>query len=72
MKRPITIYSSSTPLGHVVRFGTGSYQGAAMWNTITNLLRIVNAVFECYYCAMGDGTDGFYETADGELYQVMR
>lgn len=67
MTHQVTIYSSPTPLGHIVRSGSGSYQPrAAMWNTVTNLLRIVNAVIT----ALATSEDEYYITADDCLYIV--
>ena len=67
MTHQVTIYSSHTPLGHIVRSGTGTYQPrAAMWNTVTNLLRIVNAIIT----ALATSEEEYYITADDCYYIV--
>lgn len=64
MTQQVTIYSSPTPLGYIVRSGSGTYQQrAAMWNTVTNLLRIVMNIYLCL--ATSDGE--YLLTADDEL-----
>lgn len=69
MSKAVTIYSSPTPLGHIVRCGTGTYQQrAAMWNTVTNLLRIMNAIIT----ALGTAEDEYYITADDCLYILKK
>lgn len=66
MTNQVTIYSSPTPLGNIVRSGAGYYPRAAMWNTVTNLLRIVNAIVT----ALGTSQGEYYITADDTLYIV--
>lgn len=67
MTHQVTIYSSPTPLGHIVRSGTGTYQPrAAMWNTVTNLLRIVNTIIT----ALATSEEEYYITADDCYYIV--
>lgn len=67
MTHQVTIYSSPTPLGHIVRSGSGTYQQrAAMWNTVTNLLRIVHAIIT----ALGTAEEEYYITADDCYYIV--
>lgn len=69
MTHQVTIYSSPNPLGHIVRSGTGTYQQrAAMWNTVTNLLRIVKIILQCYYCK----DQQYYITSDGHYYIIKR
>lgn len=62
----VTIYSSQTPNGHIVRSGNGSYPNAAMWNTVTNLLRIMNAILT----ALATSEQEYYITADNRFYIV--
>lgn len=67
MTTQVTIYSSTTTSGHIVRCGSGTYQPrAAMWNTVTNLLRIMNAIIT----ALGTAEDEYYITSDDCYYIV--
>ena len=67
MTHQVTIYSSPTPLGYIVRSVSGTYQQrAAMWNTVTNLLRIVHAIVT----ALATSEEEYYITADDCYYIV--
>ena len=69
MTHQVTIYSSPTPLGHIVRSGSGTYQPrAAMWNTVTNLLRIMNLVD--YILCLATCDEEFLLTVDDEFLTI--
>lgn len=61
-----TVYLSSDSQTFNLRAFTGAIEHAAMWNTITNVLRMANVMLECYYCV----DDGYYIDSEGYYYRV--
>lgn len=39
-----------------------------MWNTVTNLIRLVKIILQCYYCS----DQQYYITSDGYYYIVKK
>ena len=66
MKNQVTIYSRRSAGGITIRSGSGYYESAAMWNTVTNLLRIAHAILTALATSEGE----YYITADGCYYIV--
>ena len=62
----VTVYAKRTTSAHIIKSGNGSYKNAAMWNTVTNLLRVVRAIIT----ALGTSEEEYYITADDCYYIV--